>query len=137
MMETSVQVLHFSFFLPFILKVFSSCFVLILTHSRSCWVVCQGIVECHILGWHSCLDTAEVQTLARAACSEETGTGSQGLSTHLLPEPVRHPSFINSADAKSSSCHTGDILFCDCCTLLGSCPKSACLAVVVFSPFSV
>lgn len=77
-----------------------------------------GIVECHhIPGWHSCLDIAEVPALARAACREETGTGCQGLSAHLLPEPAREPSFITSTDAKSSSCHSGDILSCDCCTL--------------------
>lgn len=98
----------------------------------------RGIVECHhIPGWHSCLDIAEVQALARAACRDETGTGSQGLSAHLLPEPAREPSFITSTDAKSSSCHSGDILSHDCCKIF--CHKSACLssgcAAEVFSPF--
>lgn len=31
-----------------------------------------------------------MQALARAACREETSTRSQGLGTHLLPEPVRN-----------------------------------------------
>lgn len=71
----------------------------------------RGIVECHhIPDWHSCLYIAELQALARAACREEASTGSQGLSPHLLPEPVREPAFITSTDAKSSSCHSGDIV---------------------------
>lgn len=106
MPETS---LHFS-----TLLFWKSPFPLISAHFPPRWVACQGIVECHhIPGWHSCLDIAEVQALARAACREETATGSQGLSAHLLPEPVREPSFITSTDAKSSSCHSGDILSCD------------------------
>lgn len=119
MTETSVQALIFPFF-P-ILKVCPS-FPLILAHSPSTpGSLPGGIVECHhIPGWHSCLDIAEVQALARAACREETSTGSQGLRAHLLPEPVREPSFITSTDAKSSSCHSGDILSRDCCTLVPS-----------------
>lgn len=67
-----------------------SSLVLILTYFPPRWGVCQRIVECHhIPGWQSRLDIAEVQALARAACGEETGTGSQGISAHLLPERAR------------------------------------------------
>lgn len=121
--ETTVQALFFSFyfkffFCPLTLQIPSSFPLISPLIPSMLGSLPGGIVECHhIPGWHSCLDIAEVPALARAACREETGTGSQGLSAHLLPEPVREPSFITSTDAKSSSCHSGNILSCDCCTL--------------------
>lgn len=71
----------------------------------------------HIPGWHACLYIAEVQALARAACGEEASARGQGLSAHLLPEPVRNhhllaPLMQKAAPVRLETCCPVTAAFC-------------------------